>query len=107
MLFSLATRFGYPIDTSLPPLSLLRRPRMARHTETAKHPAVETLRPYLEGVAKKLADDLWGPHGPRWGTTLTELEDIALEARAIMAEKLLLLGVQRQAATTAEQRPSE
>jgi hypothetical protein len=80
---------------------------MARHTKAAKHPAVEALRPYLEGVAKKLADDLWGPNGPRWGTTLTELEDVALEARVIMAAKLLQLGLQRQAATTAAQRPTE
>ena len=80
---------------------------MARHTQDATHPAVEALRPYLEGVAKKLADDLWGPDGPRWGTTLTELEDVALEARAIMAERLLQLGLQRQAAAAAEQRPSE
>lgn len=80
---------------------------MARRTQAAKQAAVETLRPYLEGVAKKLADDLWGPNGPRWGTSLTELEDVALAARAIMAEKLLQLGLQRQAATTAEQRPPE
>ncbi len=80
---------------------------MARHTKPAQHSAVEALRPYLEGVAKKLADDLWGPDGPRWGTTLTELEDVALEARAIMAEQLLQLGLQRQAAAAAEQRPSE
>jgi hypothetical protein len=80
---------------------------MARRTKPAKHPAVEALRPYLEGVAKKLADDLWGPDGPRWGTTLTELEDVALDARAIMAEKLVHLGLQRQAAAAPEQRPAE
>jgi len=80
---------------------------MARRTNAAQHPAVETLRPYLEGVAKKLADDLWGPNGPRWGTTFTELEDVTLAARAILAEKLLQLGLQQQAATTAEQRPLE
>jgi len=79
---------------------------MARRTQTAPHPAVEALRPYLQGVAKKLADDLWGPDGPRWGTTLTELEDVTLQARAIMAEQLLQLGLQRQAAAAAEQRPA-
>ena len=80
---------------------------MARHTNPAQHSAVEPLRPYLEGVAKKLADDLWGPDGPRWGTTLTELEDVALAARAILTEQLLQLGLQRQAAATVEQRPLE
>jgi hypothetical protein len=61
-------------------------------------PRVEALGSYLEGVAKKVADELWGPQGPAWGTTLTELEDIALETRAIVAEKLLQLGLERQAA---------
>ena len=67
---------------------------------------VEAFRPYLEGVAKKMADELWGPHGPAWGTTLTELEDVALEARAIFTQKLLELGLDRQASTT-EQRPAD
>ena len=65
------------------------------------------LRPDLEGVAKKIADDLWGPHGPAWGTTLTELEDLALEARAILSQRVLELGLQRQAATPAPQRPAQ
>src|SRR3954453_2652181 len=107
MLFPLTTRLGYPGGASLLSPTFFRRPRMARRTPAAPHPAVEALRPYLEGVAKKLADDLWGPDGPRWGTTLTELEDVALEARAIMAERLLQLGLQRQAAAATEQRPSE
>jgi hypothetical protein len=65
------------------------------------------LRPYLEGVAKKVADDLWGPHGPAWGTTLTDLEDVALAARAIFSQKLLELGLQRQATASPEQRPPQ
>jgi hypothetical protein len=80
---------------------------MARRSKPKANPAVEALRPYLEGVAKKLADDLWGPQGPKWGTTLTELEDIALDARAILTEKLLELGLQRQATEAATERPPE
>jgi hypothetical protein len=57
------------------------------------NPHVEALRPYLEGVAKKLAHDLFGPKGPKWGTTLTELEDIALQTRAILTEKFLSLSL--------------
>ena len=72
----------------------------------ASRHSIETLRPYLEGVAKKIADDLWGPHGPAWGTTLTELEDVALEARAIVSQKLLELGLDRQAAAD-QQRPAD
>jgi hypothetical protein len=79
---------------------------MAR-TKKPASPTVEALRPYLEGVAKKLADDLWGPAGPAWGTTLTEIEDVILETRDILARQVLQLGLQRQATTPAGQRPAE
>lgn len=68
---------------------------------------VEAFRNYLEGVAKKMADDLWGPKGPAWGTTLTEMEDVALAAREVFTQKLLKLGLERQAAAVQEQRPAE
>jgi hypothetical protein len=57
-------------------------------------------------VAKKVADELWGPHGPAWGTTLTEMEEVALAARAIFTQKLLELGLARQGAAR-EQRPPD
>jgi hypothetical protein len=79
---------------------------MARQSKRKINPQVETLRPYLEGVAKKLADDLFGPQGPKWGTSLTELEDIALEARAILSEKLVELSLDRQAMTAPQDRPA-
>lgn len=66
---------------------------------------VEGVRSYLEGVAKRVADELWGPQGPVWGTTLTELEDVALAARTIFTQKLLELGLERQA-TARQQQPS-
>jgi hypothetical protein len=75
---------------------------MARSTNDQ----VEAFRLYLEGVAKKMADELWGAHGPAWGTTLTEMEDLAIEARDIFTQKLLELGLDRQAAAT-EQRPAD
>jgi hypothetical protein len=77
-----------------------------RHAKVVKS-EVEALRPYLEGVAKKLAHDLFGPNGPAWGTTLTELEDIALQARSIVTEKFLTLSLEQQAATPADERPAE
>jgi hypothetical protein len=80
---------------------------MAHRTNAKVNPVVEALRPYLEGVAKKLADDLWGPDGPRWGTTLTELEGVALDAQAVMSKKLLELGLQRQATQADAKRPQE
>ena len=69
-------------------------------------PQVEALRPYLEGVAKKLAHDLFGPKGPPWGTTLTALEDLALQTRAILSEKFLTLSLAQQAATPPDERPA-
>ncbi len=80
---------------------------MARQVKRKISPQVEALRPYLEGVAKKLADDLFGPKGPKWGTSLTELEDIALDARAILSQKLVELGLHRQAATSPQDRPAD
>ena len=67
---------------------------------------VEAVRPYLEGVAKNLADRLWGEAGLAWGTPLTDLETTVVEVRKILAEKLLHLALQRQA-NDATQRPAE
>src|SRR4051794_4258270 len=67
---------------------------------------VEALRPYLDGVARKLADDLWGPAGPAWGTTLTELEEVLLETRDLLTRQVLQLGLQRQATAPVDQRPT-
>jgi len=56
------------------------------------------VRSYLEGVAKNLADKLYGPQGPAWGTKLTEIEDLCLDIREVLSEELLNLALQRQAA---------
>lgn len=83
---------------------------MARKTKAQVkapiNPEVEALRSYLEGVAKKVAHDLFGPKGPQWGTTMTQLEDIALQTRAIFTEKFLSLSLEQQAATAPEERPA-
>lgn len=70
-----------------------------------RSPQVEETRAYVEGVAKNLADRLWGPNGPAWGTKLTELEDLVLEIREILSEKMLELGLQRQADLPVTERP--
>jgi hypothetical protein len=77
---------------------------MARRKK--RSPEVEEVRAYVEGVAKNLADRLWGPKGPEWGTKLTELEDLVVAVRDVLAEKMLDLGLERQAATPAEERPT-
>jgi NADH pyrophosphatase NudC (nudix superfamily) len=58
----------------------------------------DSVRPYLEGVAKNLADRLWGPNGPPWGTSLSELEDLVVSLRQILSEQMLHVALQRQAA---------
>jgi hypothetical protein len=67
-------------------------------------PKVEELRPYVEGVAKNLVEKLYGSQGPAWGTKLTEIEDVLLEIREVLTEKMLDLTLAQQAAA-ADQRP--
>jgi hypothetical protein len=66
---------------------------------------VEELRPYVEGVAKNLVDKLYGPQGPAWGTRLTEIEDVLLEIREVLTEKMLDLTLAQQAAATGRPEP--
>ena len=69
---------------------------MARKQKRTKE--VDNVRTYLEGVAKNLADKLYGPQGPVWGTKLTEIEDLCLDIREVLSEELLNLALKRQAA---------
>src|SRR5262245_11729176 len=61
-------------------------------------PKVEEVRPYVEGVANHLVDQLYGPHGPAWGTRLTEIEDLLLALRELLGETMLAEALARQAA---------
>lgn len=63
----------------------------------------ESVRAYVEGVAKNLVDKLYGPDGPPWGTTLTDIEDLFLEVRAVLTEQMLDLSLARQAQALARQ----
>ena len=76
---------------------------MARNKK--RSPEVEEVRTFVEGVAKNLADRIWGPKGPKWGTTLTQLEDLVVDIREVLSEKMLELGLERQALTPAEECP--
>jgi hypothetical protein len=60
-------------------------------------PKVEEVRPYVEGVAKNLIDQLYGRDGPAWGTQLTEIEDLFLAIREVLTEKMLADALARQA----------
>src|ERR1700682_743828 len=68
---------------------------MARKQKRTKE--VDNVRAYLEGVAKNLADKLYGPQGPAWGTKLTEIEDVCLDIREILTERMLAESLRRQA----------
>jgi hypothetical protein len=57
----------------------------------------EQVRAYVEGVAKNLVDKLYGPDGPPWGTTLTDIEDLFLDVREVLTEQMLDLSLSRQA----------
>jgi hypothetical protein len=57
----------------------------------------EAVRVYVEAVAKNLIDKLYGPEGPPWGTKLTEIEDLFLEIREVLSEKMLAHALARQA----------
>ena len=68
-------------------------------------PQVEELRPYVEGVAKNLVAKLYGPHGPAWGTKLTDIEDVLLEIREVLTEKMLDLSLAQQGAVADQSSP--
>ena len=65
----------------------------------------EQVRLYVEGVAKNLVDKLYGPEGPPWGTTLTDIEDLLLEVREVLTEQMLDLALARQAQVLPQQAP--
>lgn len=69
--------------------------------------AMDEMRPYLHGVAKHLVDSLWGPHGPAWGTKLSEIEDLVVAIRKTISERMLQQALQRQAAEPVAERPAE
>ena len=69
---------------------------MARSQKRTKE--VDDVRTYLEGVAKNLADKLYGPQGPAWGTRLSEIEALVLDMREILSDEFLKMALARQAA---------
>ena len=70
-------------------------------------PALDGVRPYLHGVAKHLVDRLYGPAGPKWGTKLTEIEDLLVSIQEVIGERMLQQALQRQADPAAADRPPE
>jgi hypothetical protein len=76
---------------------------MARANQ--RDPRTDDVQAYLDGVAKNLVDKLYGPDGPPWGTTLTQIEDLILDIRQRLTKAMIEQALARQATTTADQRP--
>ena len=64
---------------------------------------VDEVRPYLHGVAKNLIDKVYGPQGPAWGTSLTQIEDLLLDIRSVLTQSMLDAALSRQAASLDQQ----
>ena len=60
-------------------------------------PQVDEIQPYLRGVAKHLLDTLYGPAGPPWGTSLSQIEDLLMEVRDRFAQQMIDSALARQA----------
>lgn len=68
-----------------------------------RSPKVEQVRPFIETVAKNLVNQLYGPDGPPWGTTLTDIEEMLLQVREILTTQMLDSAITRQAQTLTQQ----
>lgn len=64
-------------------------------------PEVAANKAYLDGVAKTLVENLFGPDGPPWGTTFEELEELVVQLGQTVSRELLRQALQKQAAGTA------
>jgi hypothetical protein len=74
-------------------------------TENQVHSEVEKCRGVLEGVAKNVADRLYGPHGPPLGTSFENLERTALLLGRVVQKHFLDLALARQATAFAPVKP--
>ena len=68
----------------------------------SERPEVAEQQVFLDGVAKNLADKLYGPAGPPWGTSFMDLEEVAVQLGQAITRELLNRSLARQAEVTAE-----
>jgi hypothetical protein len=61
------------------------------------NPNIAVVDDYLEGVAKYLLGKLYGPGGPPWGTSLTQIEDLLLALQQALCQHCFSLALTRQA----------
>jgi hypothetical protein len=61
-------------------------------------PELADVQPYVQGVGKYLVDRLYGPHGPEWGTSFVDLEELAVQIGQAITHQMLQQSLQRQSA---------
>jgi hypothetical protein len=50
---------------------------------------IDQVRQSLQGTAKNAVHKVWGPEGPPWGTSFTDLEELAVQIGQIVASEVL------------------
>jgi hypothetical protein len=65
-------------------------------------PDVSEVDGYLKGVAKNLLEKFYGPDGPPWGTTLTQVEDLILALQQTLSQHCFTFALTRQAEQLAD-----
>jgi hypothetical protein len=68
---------------------------MKKKTSPVEIPA--PLRPVLQAAAKNLLHHLYGPEGPPWGTSFSDLEELFVQLSQGLSSELLHQSLQRQA----------
>jgi hypothetical protein len=68
---------------------------MAKATKKVEIPA--ELRPVVAAAAKNMANHLYGPEGPPWGTSFASIEELTCQISDLLGAELLHLALQRQA----------
>ena len=76
---------------------------MAQTSETAR--VVGDLKSRLEGMAKNLVLEVYGPDGMPWGTAFSELEDVSVELGQCLSRMIMEEAAGRQADQTAHAPP--
>jgi hypothetical protein len=58
---------------------------------------VSQLQNLLKGTGKNAVSRLWGEHGPEWGTSFGDLEELAVQLAQAFSQAFLHEALQRQA----------
>src|SRR5438874_1433815 len=62
---------------------------------------IDQVRLSLQGTAKNATHKMFGPEGPVWGTSFSDLEELAVQIGQLVAREVLQQSLQAQAQTPA------